>query len=58
MKVAQAHLRDHPVRALFMGLGSELVLPDMPGVSVGSPLSDNAASVIWDGRAGYGRHAG
>jgi hypothetical protein len=52
IKVAQRMLRDHPLRALLAGAGGSLV-PDVPGVNVGSPLSDNAASVILDGRAGY-----
>lgn len=52
IKVAQRMLRDHPLRALLAGAGGSLVA-DIPGVNVGSPLSDNAASVILDGRAGY-----
>ena len=45
-------LRDHPLWALMTSAGGPLV-PDIPGVNVGSPISDNAVSVILDGRAGY-----
>lgn len=45
-------LRDHPLRALIASAGSPLV-PQIPGVDVGSPVSDNALSVIAEGRAGY-----
>lgn len=52
LKVAHRHLRDHPLRALLSITGMPL-LPEVPGVSIGSPITDNAASVIADGRAGY-----
>ncbi|MGQ0565577.1 MAG: hypothetical protein ACT4OK_10970 [Gemmobacter sp.] len=52
MKVALNMVRRNPLRAMLMSHGAE-VLPDLPGVSVGSPLSDNAANVIQEGRAGY-----
>lgn len=52
MKVALNMVRRNPLRAMLMSHGAE-VLPDMPGVSVGSPLSDNAANVILEGRADY-----
>jgi hypothetical protein len=52
LKVAHRHIRDNPVRALLATLGTPY-LPDVPGVSIGSPITDNAASVLMDGRAGY-----
>lgn len=50
--VALNQIQENPLRALLMGYGAEH-LPSAPGISVGSPLSDNAASVIFEGRAGY-----
>jgi len=52
IKVAQRLLRDHPLRALMAGAGGPLV-PDVPGVNVGSPITDNAAVVLAEGRAGF-----
>lgn len=52
IKVAHRHLRDHPLRALLAGVAMPY-LPDVPGVNVGSPITDNAVSVIAEGRAGY-----
>ena len=48
MKIALNMMRDNPLRALLMSHGAEY-LPNVPGVSVGSPLSDNAANVILEG---------
>ena len=52
MKEALNMLRENPHRAMLMSHGAEH-LPNVPGVSVGSPLSDNAANVILEGRADY-----
>jgi hypothetical protein len=52
MKVALNHIRRNPLRALLLNAGSP-VLPDMPGITVGSPLTDNMAAVTADGRLGY-----
>ena len=52
IKVAHRLLRDNPFRSLMTVFGSPY-LPDVPGVSIGSPIMDNALSVIEDGRAGY-----
>ncbi len=46
MKVAMSVLRNNPVHAALTAL---LPLPD----SIGSPLTDNMASVVFDGRLGY-----
>ena len=40
IKVAHRHIRDNPVRALLATLGTGL-LPDLPGVGVGQPITDN-----------------
>jgi hypothetical protein len=52
MKIALNIARDNPLRALIMSAGVPM-LPDVPGVSVGSPLVDNAAGVIIDDRLDY-----
>jgi hypothetical protein len=52
IKIAHRHIRDNPLRALLTSVGAQ-ALPDMPGVSIGSPLTDNAISVIAEGRADY-----
>jgi len=51
MKVALNHLRNNPVRALLLNVNPLGV--NLPGMDVGSPISDNLASVIADGRLGY-----
>ena len=52
LKVASNHLRKHPVRALFATLGAPW-LPELPGVSIGSPITDNVLAAAGDGRLGY-----
>ena len=52
IKVAHRMMRDNPVRAMLLSLGMPWG-PNIPGINVGSPMTDNAASVIADGRAGY-----
>ena len=52
IKVAHRHIRDNPLRALLTSVGAQ-ALPNMPGVSIGSPLTDNAVPVILEGRADY-----
>jgi hypothetical protein len=52
MKVALNMVRQNPLRALLMSNGAEY-LPDMPGVSVGSPMSDNMGNVFLEGRLDY-----
>ena len=52
LKVAHRMLRDNPMRALLMSVGTPW-LPDIPGVDVGSPVTDNAGIVIAEGRAPY-----
>ena len=52
IKVALNTVRDNPLRALIM-TNMMPVLPDLPGISVGMPIEDNAISVIADGRAEY-----
>lgn len=51
MKVALNLVRENPVRALLMTANPLGV--NVPGVDVGSPLSDNLASVVADGRLPY-----
>lgn len=50
--MALRHARKNPVRALLMTLGTP-ALPDAPGMSVGTPITDNALTVFLEGRAGY-----
>ena len=63
LKIAHRHLRDNPFRALLMNVATP-VLPDMPGVSVGSPITDNFLAATVDGRIGsvscgsFARHSG
>jgi hypothetical protein len=52
MKVALNMIRRNPLRALMLGYGVEMA-PDLPLVDVGSPMGDNALSVILEGRAGW-----
>ena len=52
IKVAHRMMRDNPLRALI-STGGTPILPELPGVSIGSPLTDNAVSVVADGRAGF-----
>lgn len=52
LKVAHRHMRDNPFRALMATTGAPL-LPDLPGISIGSPITDNFASATADGRIGY-----
>ncbi|EPX75648.1 hypothetical protein [Salipiger mucosus] len=40
MKIAHRQMRVNPFRSLMMSLGVP-ALPDLPGVSVGSPMTDN-----------------
>lgn len=51
MKVALNIARENPVRALLMTVNP--LGYNVPGVDIGSPLSDNLASVIADGRLPY-----
>jgi hypothetical protein len=50
IKIAHRMIRDHPLRALLV-TGGLPFLPDIPGVAIGSPISDNAANVFMEGRA-------
>jgi hypothetical protein len=50
--VALSTLQENLLRALLTTFGAEYA-PDIPGVSVGSPVTDNAVAVIGEGRAGY-----
>lgn len=50
--IAHRHIRDNPLRALLGSVGMPYI-PEVAGLSVGAPITDNAASVILDGRAGY-----
>jgi hypothetical protein len=52
IKVAQRMIRNNPLRAMMAGFAGPLI-PDVPGVDVGSPITDNAIAAIADGRAGY-----
>lgn len=52
IKPALNVIRRNPFRALVLST-VDPIFPNIPGVDVGSPLTDNAASVILDGRAGY-----
>ena len=52
VKVALNHVRNNPLRALLGTLATPVV-PDLPGVDVGSPLTDNAAMVLLEDRAKY-----
>lgn len=52
VKIAYRHIRDNPLRAL-LATGGMPALPDMPGVSVGSPITDNFGVAAADGRLGY-----
>ncbi|WP_295075813.1 hypothetical protein [Tabrizicola sp.] len=52
IKVALNHMRNHPFRALMLSVGNPLI-PDVPGMTLGSPIEDNMLSVIGDGRLGY-----
>jgi hypothetical protein len=52
LKIAHRTIRDNPLRALLTSIGMPM-LPEPVGVSVGAPITDNALSVIADGRAGY-----
>lgn len=52
MKVALNHIRNNPFRVLISGLGGQMV-PEVPGVSVGTPVTDNFVSAWADGRIGY-----
>jgi hypothetical protein len=51
MKVALNHIRNNPVRALLLNANPLGV--NIPGLDVGSPITDNLASVIADDRLGY-----
>jgi hypothetical protein len=50
IKIAHRMIRDHPLRALIV-TGGLPFLPDIPGVAIGSPISDNALNVFMEGRA-------
>jgi hypothetical protein len=52
IKIAHRHMRDNPLRVL-LGMAGANILPELPGISVGSPISDNMVSVWADGRLGY-----
>jgi hypothetical protein len=52
IKVAARMIRNNPLRAMLAGFGGPLI-PDVPGVDVGSPITDNAIAAIADGRMGY-----
>ena len=45
LKIAHRHMRDNPLRALLMTQGTEL-MPNIPLVDVGSPITDNMVSVV------------
>ena len=49
IKVAHRLIRDKPARAMLLGMTGGLV-PDLPGVNVGGPISDNALNVFAEGR--------
>lgn len=57
LKVAHRTMRDRPARALLGMLASPLV-PDVMGVSVGTPFQDNFLSVTADGRLPYSMGTG
>jgi hypothetical protein len=50
--VALSTMRENPLRALLTTFGAQYA-PDLPGVSVGSPVTDNAVSVVAGGRSSY-----
>ncbi|MBV7378519.1 hypothetical protein [Maritimibacter dapengensis] len=52
IKIAHRRIRDNPFRALMTTLGSPF-LPELPGISIGSPITDNFFSTWADGRLGY-----
>lgn len=52
IKVALQHIRHHPFRALMLSMGNPMI-PDVPGLTLGSPIDDNMLSVVGDGRLGY-----
>lgn len=52
IKIALQHIQNHPFRALMMSVGNPMI-PDVPGMTLGSPIEDNMLSVVADGRLGY-----
>jgi hypothetical protein len=50
--VALNQMQENPLRSLLTGFGGSIA-PGVPGVSVGSPITDNALTVIVEGRAPY-----
>lgn len=52
IKIARQHIINHPFRALMLTLGNPIV-PNVPGLTIGSPIEDNMLTVIGDGRLGY-----
>ena len=52
IKVAHRMLRDNPARAFLMSMGGG-ILPNIPGVSVGGPISDNFVGKAIDGGLSY-----
>ena len=52
IKVARNHILNHPARALLLSLGNPVV-PELPGVSLGSPIEDNLLTVLGEGRSGW-----
>ncbi|AZQ67106.1 hypothetical protein EF888_08135 [Silicimonas algicola] len=45
-------IRGNPLRALLTTFAAG-AMPDVPGISVGSPITDNFLSVTNEGRLGY-----
>ena len=52
MKIALQHIRNHPFRALMLSVGNPMV-PEIPGITLGSPIEDNMLSMIGNGRLVY-----
>jgi hypothetical protein len=52
IKIARQHIINHPFRALMLSIGNPM-MPEIPGMTLGSPIEDNMLSVVADGRLGY-----
>lgn len=52
IKVAHRTIRDNPVRAFLMTMGGS-TLPNIPEISVGSPITDNLVGKAIDGGLGF-----
>lgn len=48
MKIALRHLRNNPLKSLLTIGGTEFLMPDLPGGSVGDPILDNMAICAWE----------